>query len=545
MWADWMGRSLLVCVFLLIFSCPSYARIVRNIQVVRQKVFEPGELPLGTTSLFNSLHMLTRESVVRRDILFKEGEPLDSLLVAETERLLRSRRYLGDVNIRIIAVDSAFAGSDSASELVDVEVSVRDLWTLELSVAPSGGGGAYSVDMEVSEANFRGRGERLKVQYTLSDRRPSGLVKFYEPALFHPHVTSGLVYTSHGDGNLFSFDVGHSFWAITVPWQWGMSYSHQRDNFLFYKQQDPAFEYPFVRSRARAQAARSWGREKRLMVGGSITWEEQEYGPVRPATGVSAPSLADTVFFQVPERTRVGVSAGLFVTRHGFSARTFLDQFGRAEYFPTPMSVGVRGGRLPRMLGSTVARNQWFALAQAGASAGPLMVNLEGSVTYETSVPESEGRTLVHTALKLYLKPAERHLLAIRARHDGWYRSNNQGQMFLGALSGVRGLRARYRDGTRRWFVNSEYRYFSPLQILTVDLGAVVFGDAGQVWNRFEEPRLSDVELTWGGGLRLGLSKLSGDQVLRIDWARGPDGWITTFGFGMYFNLNLSQSMEF
>ena len=547
-----MIRFVWICVFLLIFGSSAFSQTIRNISVIRHKVFESGDLPWGTASLFNSIHILSRESVIRRDILFREGEPLDSALIAETERILRNRNYLTEVQIRVIAVESSTEIARAEPEYVDIEVTTRDSWTIELSVAPSGGGGAYSVDLEASDANFRGRGERLKVQYILSDRRPSGLFSFREPALFHPHVIANIIYSGHGDGNFFSGRVGHPFWAFTVPWKWNVSYLHQRDQFLFYKllnpediQLNPAYEYPIDRNRVRFELARAWGREERVTISGAFTWDNQRYGMVHAVDGVSDTVLANLFQFQVPDRIRVGPSVGFDYLRHGYTQGTFFDRFGRIEDLPNQWSAGFRVGRVPRILGSTRARNRWFVQARAGTAAGPLLVSAEGWLNYETDAAESEGSTLIHTQLRLYFKPAIRHVLALNMRHDGWYRSNRQGQMFLGALSGVRGLRARFRAGTRLWYINTEYRYFSPLKILTANLGAVVFGDAGQVWDRYNAPRFRDVEVTWGAGLRLGLAKISADRVLRVDWAKGPDGWITTFGFGMYFNLNLNQPMEF
>ena len=80
---------------------------------------------------------------------------------------------------------------------------------------------------------------------------------------------------------------------------------------------------------------------------------------------------------------------------------------------------------------------------------------------------------------------------------------------------------------------------------MTVDLGGVVFTDVGQVWDPTRPVELARAPWTWGFGLRLGFSKIAGERVFRMDWARGPEGWITTFGFGMYVNFNLDPSIGF
>ena len=117
--------------------------------------------------------------------------------------------------------------------------------------------------------------------------------------------------------------------------------------------------------------------------------------------------------------------------------------------------------------------------------------------------------------------------------------------MFLGAETGVRGLRARGRDGSRRWIVNAEYRYFSGFRVLTLDLGAVVFTDLGQVWDRDLALSLGDAEFVYGAGLRFGLGRAAGEKIFRIDCARGDDGWIITYGTRMYFSFDLNSPVRF
>ena len=51
----------------------------------------------------NEYHVITSESALREDLLFQEGDRLDQTVLAETERLLRARRYLRHAEITISA----------------------------------------------------------------------------------------------------------------------------------------------------------------------------------------------------------------------------------------------------------------------------------------------------------------------------------------------------------------------------------------------------------------------------------------------------------
>ncbi len=80
----------------------------------------------------NKLHINTRPSVIRGQLLFRTGEPYRHRLVLETERNLRAEGYLYDA----VIVPVAFDGTT-----VDLEVRTRDVWTLNPGISFSRKGG--------------------------------------------------------------------------------------------------------------------------------------------------------------------------------------------------------------------------------------------------------------------------------------------------------------------------------------------------------------------------------------------------------------------
>ena len=65
-------------------------------------------------ALANRWHFVTRESLIRRQILIEEGEPFSQRLVEESGRILRRNSFLFDAIVRPVAVDS---GTMSAPQL--------------------------------------------------------------------------------------------------------------------------------------------------------------------------------------------------------------------------------------------------------------------------------------------------------------------------------------------------------------------------------------------------------------------------------------------
>ena len=71
----------------------------------------------------NALHSKTKEFAIKNVILIKENQPLDSLLVKESERLIRAQRFVSSISI-ITQL------TEKQSDSVDVFIRVLDSWTI-------------------------------------------------------------------------------------------------------------------------------------------------------------------------------------------------------------------------------------------------------------------------------------------------------------------------------------------------------------------------------------------------------------------------------
>ena len=96
---------------------------IGTITIERQNVFDTSN-PAEDNWLYrliNRLHIMTREQVIAKQLLFSEGEPYRQQLVDETERKVRRNRYLFDASI------SKTPQSDGT---VDIGIHTRDVWSL-------------------------------------------------------------------------------------------------------------------------------------------------------------------------------------------------------------------------------------------------------------------------------------------------------------------------------------------------------------------------------------------------------------------------------
>ena len=95
----------------------------------------------------------TRIETVKRELLFKVGDPFDSTRIAESARNLRRLPFLSQVRLTPYAI-----GSD-----IHVEVRVRDLHSRALSPTLNGSIDALEYGLTGLDYNLGGRGERIRL----------------------------------------------------------------------------------------------------------------------------------------------------------------------------------------------------------------------------------------------------------------------------------------------------------------------------------------------------------------------------------------------
>lgn len=102
----------------------------------------------------NRMHIKSQEYAIRDYLFFKEGDPLDTLLISESARLLRSQRFIREVEVMPKNV------SDD-EDAVDLTVTTLDAWSLIPDAALSSSQSKF----KLTEYNFIGTGHKLELLY--------------------------------------------------------------------------------------------------------------------------------------------------------------------------------------------------------------------------------------------------------------------------------------------------------------------------------------------------------------------------------------------
>lgn len=103
----------------------------------------------------NSIHMKTRHFALRNFLMFRKNQPLDSLLIRESERLIRRQRYIRSVAITVRPIASS-------ADSVDVYIRALDAWSLVPDLNLSSAKSVFTL----KERNFLGTGHEFSNTYT-------------------------------------------------------------------------------------------------------------------------------------------------------------------------------------------------------------------------------------------------------------------------------------------------------------------------------------------------------------------------------------------
>jgi hypothetical protein len=155
------------------------------------------------TKTGNNLHIKSQHITIRNLLLIRQNQPFDSLLVKESERLVRSRGYVHDVSFFVIA---ASKNSDS----VDIFIRVLDNWSIIPKVTVS----SSHVAVNLTDKNFLGLGHEFQDGYTRYPATNDNTynINYFIPNFRNTYINSTLHYNNDQFGNFNkSFAVDRPF----------------------------------------------------------------------------------------------------------------------------------------------------------------------------------------------------------------------------------------------------------------------------------------------------------------------------------------------
>jgi hypothetical protein len=461
--------------------------------------------------LANRLHIRTRAGVVRRELLFREGDPYSGRLLAESERLLRAAEYLYDARVLPVRY---------ADNRVDVLVVTRDVWTLQIGFGFSRSGGENKFRIGIQDSNFLGWGKDVTIQRSEDVDRTSNLYRYRDPNVMGRRVKLRLAYQDNSDGFLRDLSLARPFYSLDSRRAGGLAG-------FDYDRVDPLYTLGEVRERFRhveefveLHAGFSTGlrgsRAERWSLG--LTYEDHRFSP---ADGYDPPTnLPD-------DRRLVYPWINFTLLEDRFAKLRNLDLIQRTEDLNFGTDFRIRLGWSSESLGAD--RDQ--AILSVGVNAGfvpsesqILLAALHASGRWGSGGTEN---VLVGGSLRYFIPSYAENRFHVLVQADLAGNLDGENQLLLGGDSGLRGYPLRYQEGDRRYLVSLEHRFYTDLYLFRlIRVGAAVFLDAGEAW--FAGPAGEEHELGLlkdvGCGLRLGSTRSSRGSMVHVDVAFPLDG---------------------
>lgn len=317
-------------------------KIIRNITIETLDPFgfsveNDKQIPKYKTERFgNSLHIKTKNWTIRNLLLFKQNQELDSLIIKESERLIRAQRFIRSVVIKPIPIANC-------ADSVDVSVRVLDTW----SGIPTGAFSSDKANLDLSERNFFGLGHELELNYIKSFNNSTTNNSGYDAKYIIPNFKNTFInalVSSKIDLNNNTYKtvkINRPFYSTLTHWAGGMNYDYS-----VYTMQMTDANAIIAPQNFKIKTYSLWGAHAFNVFG-----NQTEFG--RTTHLVFATGFTNSAFLEKPSITydpiQYNSSSKSFLATIGISSQKFyqdkyLFRFGIIEDIPYGKVFSVTGG---------------------------------------------------------------------------------------------------------------------------------------------------------------------------------------------------------
>jgi len=508
---------------------PAAVRIGR-IRIESNDVFSADEASKGWIyRAANSIHIETRPSFLREQLLFQEGDPLDIALLAETERNLRALPFIKSASV------IASAPHDGVS---DVLVVTQDAWTTEPGGSFGSKGGRTTYSFELTETDLLGRGQLLSFAYAQETERTTRSIVFEDPYLFRPFWRTRIFLADNSDGRQRQFELARPFYSFSTRWSADglVSRVAQEDKLHAGGEEVDRFRQEHHETLGSYGAALSASELQADRLTGGVDFVDDTFSPL--------PDQIQKV--PAPRKFRY-VFASFEHVESAFETLNYVNRDSRYEDFNLAPRIFVRGGFSPSAFGAPANS----AAASAEWSGGILFSDdsfVQADVLASSRFDGGPQNTIFSTfagyvhRFRLTRIP---QTFVTRVQFDRAWRLDPEVQFEASGATGLRGYRLHAMTGDKRVLVNVEQRFFSEREYLQLfSPGAVVFVDAGTAVPRQTGLTFSQIKEDAGVGLRIAIARAGGNNILRIDVAypfqrdaQGRRGLLVSFSSSQAFTF--------
>jgi hypothetical protein len=488
-------------------------RVIRHLEIIRLNAFgseidNPSEYnPSRAEKFLNSTYTKTKRFVLTHHLLFREGDTVSPLQLADNERLLRELPFIEDAAVTVLPADSNYA---------DIAVVVREAYPVGLVLGLSD---LQSGIVRLYNRNFAGFGHELEINshYNFNKYDVPGIGIRYSLRNISRSFSDLELEFSDGlgttrMGGTFSRD----FVTSATKYAWSASVITTFTNEDLDTMAMPApLRYTWQDY---------WGARSFMLDMESVTRLIFTAGYVHNNV-FRRPEINDHSYYRL-QNYRL-ITGGVAVTSQRFINTSLIYSYGRTEDIPYGYMFELLGGReinefkVRTYTGARISYGNIFTsfgyiYAGAGFSTfynhgRPEQGMVDASLRYFTPLVQA-GRSKIRTFVNLY------YTRGINRYEDEF--------LYLKGNSSVRGFRNDSLSGDTRLIISVEPVLFLQRPVAGFRFALFAFGDAGLlVWDGFREGGYYTVPAI-GAGIRIRNDQLVLNTLqIRLAWYPNSPPW--------------------
>ena len=511
--------------------------VIADIVVERTNVFDP-RVPGEDWLIFriaNHLHFMTRENVVRREMLLAPGDRWDPLKIIESERNLRANGSFRRAEI---------VQRERPDGKVEAVMRTQDSWTTNIKIDAGTEGGQSYYGYGVEENNFLGYGKTVELSHSASPNGRSDTVGYGDPRFLGSRLNLDSRYTHATGGDNHRLALARPFYSLEADNAMALSWDQKHAQEAVVQNAEEVSQHLTFNRTIDA----SYG--KRLTTNRFFV-QRAELGWYAERLGYNANDK--TLLPLLPQnRDLSGPTFGYSWVQPRYIKETYIESMERVEDFNLGNEFHGRAGYMSSQTGGD--RDRWIfnASERQGLSFGPGRFLLAGAAAAGRVARGRWENGLVTGTLDLYWKSTwikREHTIAAHAEFSNGRYLDVANQIVLGGNSGLRGYKNFSFVGGKAALVNLEDRFFYDGEVLhLVRLGGAVFGEAGEVVREGDGFSPARIKSDIGFGLRAAPTRSRTGSVVRVDVAYalnsgpGRQRWVVSAVAGQAFTFANSSS---
>jgi hypothetical protein len=457
---------------------PHEGKRIRQISINRLNVFGEDIEPARVTASIpmvekvgNRMHIKTNPSLIRRNLLFEEGDLVDPQDFTDSERLLRGLSQIEDA--RIYLLEDPFLPA-----VVDVIILTRDFWSkgfdLEFTEPTAG-------VLELYDRNFLGFGRELQINLLFdTEENPwlgyEGL--FRAANLYGTFIDGGIRYQRAFDQHMLRVSLDRSFFTPDIKYAGGGSFQYSSriadldfiDSVLInqplsFHMQDYWFGRSFSLKRSNKSSFRS----------GLVTSAR-----VQRIVFFDRPPISDSLLYRFHNRTLV--LTGLAWTRQDFFKSRYVYGLGQSEDIPFGSIVQLTGGFENNQFFNRTYLSSRIAQAFLTDRVGFFFSEVSIGSFFNGSAPE---QSVLSMETKWFSPLSRLGKFNMRLfSHLRYLKGGNRFEDEFISLNdelGIRGLHSTELSGNHKLAINLESVFISPATVLGFRIAWFTFTDFGWI----------------------------------------------------------------